>query len=138
MEALETIKHVGVIRRVMRVEYKSVAGSGIPEQAKTQGIAWVDPKTGDVLRRDIFLGNSKLRFVRLPKQAATAAGLKLFEDQLLTAEPLAGDAQPSDTLLDSSLLDTTRLGGLAADDSIPTGPAQGDFVPVEQEDTSGQ
>lgn len=84
--AVETIEHHAEVRRVMRVEYKSVVGSGIPEHARTQGIAWVDPKTGDVLRRDVHLGSSKLRFERLPKEAAMEAGVRLFEDQLMLAE----------------------------------------------------
>ena len=86
VKSIETIQHRGEARRVMRVEYRSVVGSGIPDQAKIQGLSWVDPKTGDVLRRDVFLGESKLRFVRLPKEAAVSAGLKLFAAQLLTAD----------------------------------------------------
>ncbi len=84
--AIATIEHHDEIRRVMRVESRSVVSSGIPEQAKIQGVSWVDPQSGDVLRRDIFLGNSKLRFERLPKEAAVATGLELFKDQLLTAD----------------------------------------------------
>lgn len=82
----ETIQHHGETRPVMRVEYKAIAASGIPVNARVQGISWVDPRTGDVLRRDVFFGGSKLRFERLPKEAATKAGLKLFEDQLLLRE----------------------------------------------------
>jgi len=98
VEAVETIEHHGEVRRVMRVEYKSEGGSGIPEIARTQGISWVDPKSGDVLRHDVFLGNSKLRFERLTKEAATKAGLKLFEDQLLTADTTS-DTELADTEL---------------------------------------
>ncbi len=93
---IETIEHLEEARRVMRVEYRSVAGSGIPEQARIQGIAWVDPQSGDVLRRDVFLGSSKLRFERLSKEAAEEAGLMLFEDQLLLATPTDGDPSVDD------------------------------------------
>jgi len=86
VEAVGTIEHHGEVRRVMRVVYKSEGGSGIPDLARAQGISWVDPESGDVLRHDVFLGDSKLRFERLSKEAATEAGLKLFEDQLLTAD----------------------------------------------------
>lgn len=86
VQEIENIEHHGEHRRVMRVEYRAVVGSGIPEQAKIQGVSWVDPKTGDVLRRDVYLGDSKLRFERMSKEAATAAGMKLFEDQLLVAD----------------------------------------------------
>lgn len=83
--ARETIQHHEEVRSVMRVEYKSITASGIPVNARIQGISWVDPKSGDVLRRDVFFGTSKLRFERLPKEAAKAAGLKLLENQLQSA-----------------------------------------------------
>jgi len=94
---IETIEHLGEIRRVMRVDYKSIDGTGIPDQARTQGISWVDPVTGEVLRRDVFFGKSRLRFERLSKEAGEAAGRKLFEDQLSTvglsaARPGVGDS----------------------------------------------
>jgi len=94
--AIETIEHRNEIRRVMRVETRSVVSTGIPEQAKIQGVSWVDPQTGNVLRRHIFLGDSKLRFDRLPKEAAVAAGLELFKDQLLTADATQADATQAD------------------------------------------
>ncbi|MEM8946256.1 MAG: hypothetical protein AAGD11_13870 [Planctomycetota bacterium] len=81
--AKETLQHQGEVRPVMRVEYRSITSSGIPLNARVQGISWVDPITGDVLRRDVFLGNSKLRFERLSKEAAMQSGLDLFEDQLM-------------------------------------------------------
>jgi len=86
VKAVETIEYDGEVRRVMRVDYRSLVGSGVPEHARTQGISWVDPTTGDVLRRDVFLGDSKLRFERLTEEEAVAAGLLLFEDQLRTAD----------------------------------------------------
>ncbi len=89
--AVETIEYHGKMARVMRVVYRSMAGSGIPEQARVQGVSWVEPKSGDVLRRDVYLGDLKLRFERLPKEAAAESGLQLFEDQLLTAEPQSRD-----------------------------------------------
>ena len=88
----EAIDHHGEVRQVMRVDYKSAMGSGIADQARTQGVSWVDPKTGDVLRRDVYLGESRLRFERLPKDAASTAGLKLFADELLTADSMREEA----------------------------------------------
>ena len=95
--AKECIEHCGKVRRVMRVEYKSISGSGIPEHARTQGISWVDPESGNVLRRDVFLGNSKLRFERLPYEAAQTAGLVLFKDQFLTANTTDTEVTKSPT-----------------------------------------
>ncbi len=84
--SIETLEHQGEIRRVMRVVYQTKERSGVPVHAKNQGVSWVDPKSGDVLRREVYFGGSKLRFERLPKEVALEAGLKLFEDQLLLAE----------------------------------------------------
>lgn len=82
----ESIQHHDENRIVMRVEYKSITASGIAANARVQGISWVDPVTGDVLRRDVYLGGSKLRFERLTPEAAKEAGLDLFEQQLLVAD----------------------------------------------------
>jgi len=84
--SVETIEHHDEVRRVMRVNYTAADGTGIPTNARVQGVSWVDPKTGDVLRRDVYVGESKLRFERMTRTDALAAGMKLFEDQLLTAD----------------------------------------------------
>ena len=78
VQELESIEHRGEIRSVLRVDYMTITGSGIPEHARVQGVSWVDPTTGDVLRREVFVGNSKLRFERLSQEDTAAAGLKLF------------------------------------------------------------
>ena len=91
--AKETIEYEGDFRAVMRVEYKSVTASGISVAARVQGVSWVDPKSGDVLQRDVFLGDSKLRFVRLSNEAAKKAGLDLFEDRLRLEQDAADDQE---------------------------------------------
>ncbi len=82
----ETIQHDGETKSVMRVVYKSIGSSGIPANARIQGVSWVEPRSGDVLRRDVYLGESKLRFERLPEEAAKRAGQELFEEYLLAID----------------------------------------------------
>ena len=97
VESVESIEQRGQAHRVLRVTYKSLASTGISATARTQGISWVDPETGDVLRRDVYLGELKLRFERLPKEEATAAGLELLEDQLKTglhADEIDSEPEP--------------------------------------------
>jgi hypothetical protein len=54
-------------------------GSGISDKARLQAVSWVEP-SGAVLRRDVYLGSSKLRFNRLSDEAANKIGQQLFED----------------------------------------------------------
>lgn len=89
----EKIQHHGESRSVMRVEYKSITASGISANARVQGISWVDPASGEVLRRDVYLGGSKLRFERLTAEAAKEAGLTLFEQQLLVSDAMQSKNQ---------------------------------------------
>lgn len=78
--AKETMEYggEGERRRVLRVEYRRLPGPGIHEDARLQAICWVDLGSGFVLRQDVFLANSKLRFERLPEEAAYRTGLELF------------------------------------------------------------
>ncbi len=89
----ETIQHDGETKSVMRVVYKSITASGIAANARIQGISWVEPRSGDVLRRDVYLGDSKLRFERLPEEAAKQAGKELFEQYLLAIDDEEDDIE---------------------------------------------
>jgi hypothetical protein len=75
----ESLEYCGQTRRVLRVEYHGMIGSGISDKERIQAISWVEP-SGDVLRRDVYLGSSKLRFNRLSDEAANKIGEQLFED----------------------------------------------------------
>jgi hypothetical protein len=88
----ETLEYCGETRRVLRVEYHGMIGSGISDKARLQAISWVEP-TGDVLRRDVFLGSSKLRFNRLSNNEANKIGEQLFKDivSLDEVEPKTND-----------------------------------------------
>jgi hypothetical protein len=84
VKAIELIEYFGEHRRVMRVDYQSVTSSGVTNRARKQGAAWVAPETGRVLRREVLLGGSRLRFERLPAAAAEAIGADLFQGQLFS------------------------------------------------------
>jgi hypothetical protein len=75
----ETLEYCGDTCRVLRVEYHGMIGSGISDKARLQAVSWVEP-TGDVLRRDVYLGSSKLRFNRLSDEQANKIGEQLFKD----------------------------------------------------------
>lgn len=77
---IESIEFSGKSERVMRVEFRGPPGPGIPEDARLQAIAWVRAEDGLVLRQDVLLANSRLRFERLPKKEAVEIGATLFDD----------------------------------------------------------
>ena len=56
----------GTIQQVMRVEYRRRAGPGVDKNSQLQAIAWVK-RNGTVLRQDVFVGGSELRFERQQK-----------------------------------------------------------------------
>lgn len=64
--------------RVMRVDFRSPPRPGIPEEARLQAIAWVEPTEGIVLQQDVILGNLRLRFERLPDAEAEKVGRSLL------------------------------------------------------------
>jgi hypothetical protein len=66
------------LERVMRVEYRGSPGPGVQEESRLQAIAWVRPKDGLVLRQDVFIASSKLRFERLPDEKAVTVGEELL------------------------------------------------------------
>lgn len=65
--------------RVLRIDYRGQASPGIPEDARLQAVAWVEPEAGEVLRQDVHVGQSKLRFVRLTDEEAFALSRQLFQ-----------------------------------------------------------
>jgi hypothetical protein len=89
----ESMEYCGESRRVLRVEYHGMIGSGISDKARLQAVSWVEP-TGMVLRRDVYLGTSKLRFNRLSDVTAAKIGEELFAEVLdLEHVELAGNAK---------------------------------------------
>ncbi len=81
----ELLTYLGKPRRVLCVEYRSMVGSGVPRSTGLRAVTWVD-REGDVLRRDVYIGTSKLRFERLPVEEAAIVGLEMFE-KLLPGSP---------------------------------------------------
>jgi hypothetical protein len=75
---IETLTQDGVNHRVMRVEFHGPPAPGVPEEARLQAIAWVRQSDGVVLRQDVIISNSKLRFDRLPDEEALKRGNELL------------------------------------------------------------
>lgn len=75
---VEAMEYGGKMTRVMRVEYRGAPGAGISEEARLQAIAWVRARDGMVLRQDVFIATSQLRFERLPEKEADAIGKDLL------------------------------------------------------------
>ncbi|HEX6960607.1 MAG TPA: hypothetical protein VF175_01975 [Lacipirellula sp.] len=65
--------------RVMRVEYRAQPAPGIPEEELLQAVAWVRAKDGLVLRQDVIISSSKLRFERMPEAEAAEIGKQLLD-----------------------------------------------------------
>ena len=89
----ETLMYGGEPKRVFRVEYQGMLGSGIADKARLQAISWVEPN-GMILRRDVNMGNSKLRFHRLTDEEAEEIGRTLFE-QIVEWETAEQELQES-------------------------------------------
>lgn len=64
--------------RVMRVEFSGQPAPGVPEEARLQAIAWVRASDGLVLRQDVIISTSKLRFERLTEDEAAKVGKELL------------------------------------------------------------
>jgi hypothetical protein len=75
---MERIEFGGEQVRVMRVEYRGTASPGVPEESRLQAIAWVRAEDGLVLRHDVHIASSKLRFERLPDEEADKIGRELL------------------------------------------------------------
>ena len=77
---IETLTMNGENHRVMRVEFSGPPAPGVPDDARLQAIAWVRDSDGLVLRQDVLISSSKLRFERLPEEEALEQGNKLLAD----------------------------------------------------------
>ncbi len=96
--SVEAIQYGEETRKTLRIEYRTMSRSGIPQEARLQAVSWVGP-SGDVLRRDVYLGGSKLRFTRLVKEAAKEVGLELLNDLIRTGAEI--DVEPLDERVQS-------------------------------------
>jgi len=75
---VEAMEYANKMTRVMRVEFRSAPGAGISEESRLQAVAWVRARDGMVLRQDVYITNSHLRFDRLPAKEAEAVGKSLL------------------------------------------------------------
>ncbi|MCG8449541.1 MAG: hypothetical protein MI725_08180 [Pirellulales bacterium] len=65
---------------VLKVEYRGITSVGVPDKARLLAVAWVDLTKGYVLRRDVYVGTSKLRFERVSQHEAEEIGAQLFDE----------------------------------------------------------
>jgi hypothetical protein len=77
---VETLRREDVNERVLKVEFRSQAGPGVPEEARLQAVAWVRADDGLVLRQDVYMSGSQLRFERLSEEEAAEVGRQLLLD----------------------------------------------------------
>jgi hypothetical protein len=89
--AEESIMHEGEMARTRRIEYRSLSAAGVASDQTLRGEAWV-AEDGTVLRHDVYLMNTKLRFERrrAPQMIALA-------NDLLDRETVATLATPGPT-----------------------------------------
>jgi|GEM_PF-1611040 len=80
--AMESLQYGDALVRALRIEYRSLPGPGIPEANRLQAVTWVEAKSGLVLRQDVFIANSKLRFERLSEEVASQLGVEFFPHEL--------------------------------------------------------
>lgn len=76
---IETLTMDGENHRVMRVEFSGPPAPGVPEDARLQAIAWVRQSDGVVLRQDVLISSSRLRFDRLSEEEAMKQGNLLLD-----------------------------------------------------------
>jgi hypothetical protein len=75
---VESLERDGEMERVMRVEFRGSEESGVPEDARLQAVAWVRAEDGLVLRQDVYIASSSLRFDRLGEARAAEVGRVLL------------------------------------------------------------
>jgi hypothetical protein len=75
---VESLERDDQLERVMRVEFRGSEESGIPEDARLQAVAWVRADDGLVLRQDLYISSSSLRFERLSDEKAAEVGRDLL------------------------------------------------------------
>jgi hypothetical protein len=78
---IESLEYDGKLQRVMRVEFRAPPTAGLAEESRLQAIAWVRAKDGLVLRQDVLIGTSQLRFERLSDAEAVEKGKELLTQQ---------------------------------------------------------
>jgi hypothetical protein len=69
------------LERVMRVEFRGPPAPGIAEDSRLQAIAWVRADDGLVLRQDVLISTSQLRFERLTDEESAKVGASLLGQQ---------------------------------------------------------
>jgi len=117
--SVESLEYMGEVRRVLKVEYHSLVGSGVSDMARLQAISWVDPE-GNVLQRDVFISSSKLRFIRLSDEQATKVGKKLFKDVLkVNGIDLEAAADSEEQSAISRLQDLSKHSPIKHSDGMP-------------------
>ncbi|MEM9658700.1 MAG: hypothetical protein AAF961_10095, partial [Planctomycetota bacterium] len=77
--SVESVEYCGEARRAMRVEFKCPQCPGVPPEGRLQAIAWVAPEDGTVMRQDVIIARSRLRFDRLSPQEAREAADQLLQ-----------------------------------------------------------
>jgi hypothetical protein len=74
----ESILHEGELTRVRRIEYRSLSAAGVSSEQTLRAQAWVG-EDGTVLRYDVHLLNTKLRFQRRRDQQMIAVARDLLD-----------------------------------------------------------
>jgi hypothetical protein len=74
----ESLEFGDETHRVLRVEFSGQPAPGVPEEARLQAIAWVRMSDGMVMRQDVIISASKLRFERLTEKEAAEVGKTLL------------------------------------------------------------
>jgi hypothetical protein len=74
---IESIEFDGQQHKAMRVEFSGAPAPGVPEDALLQAIAWVRVSDGLVMRQDVLIASSRLRFERLSDEEAAEIGKNL-------------------------------------------------------------
>jgi hypothetical protein len=77
----ESLEFGDETHRVLRVEFSGQPAPGVPEEARLQAIAWVRVSDGMVMRQDVIISASKLRFERLTEKEAAEVGRTLLSPQ---------------------------------------------------------
>jgi hypothetical protein len=79
--SVETMLRDDVNERVLKVEFRAAPGAGVPEEARLQAVAWVRADDGMVLRQDVYIASSQLRFERMTEEEAAEVGRELLMDR---------------------------------------------------------
>ncbi|MEM6330044.1 MAG: hypothetical protein AAF790_07340 [Planctomycetota bacterium] len=100
----ELLEYAGEITRVKRIVYRSVSAAGIAAQDRVRAIAWVRDD-GQVIRQDVFVLNTRLRFTRLPELAA-----RELAESLLELDKHASVTRPDTNRPDTTTAERERAG----------------------------